>query len=407
MNRLPLPVATVTVPEMFSPSELYLAGECQLRAVLPLQRPPAYRLPTHPSAERGRLFHLLLELAGKGAIPQGTDLREAAEREFTRLLADAAARLEKDPQTRHFARLEATLPPVVWHNLSQKVITAAAQLLTFAPPSDRSKGSHAAHEALWFEHLGEEGRWTEVRIRAPRLRLAGRMDVVEKEAGGHVVVRDYKTGRLRERDGELRPSIEMQLRLYALAIRELQPDARIDLVAWDGADIPVDTGESALAEAQEFLVHVVEGLPANNVMQAESLAQPGAHCRWCPFRPVCSAYLSAAPASWNAGCSDGPLPLDTWGTVIAVGPDRPDGTRVELRDAAGRMVKIQRIDSRHETESDLGVGDQVWFFGLEGRALMTAGRWRQPRMFHELPPRPDARRSWSLAIFLAPQPSSG
>jgi RecB family exonuclease len=400
MTERPPPIGTVVVPETFSPSQLYTAARCRLRAVLSSGRMTVPRLPPHPFAERGTVFHELLGRAALGAIPRGPTDRDAVRHELVRILDEAARRLASIPSTAHFARLEAAFPPVEWHNATQDVLGVAERLLATTPPYDPSAALRN-RQPLAYEQLGPEGKWSEVVIRAPRLRLSGRMDVVEKHRTGRVVIRDYKTGRVRDREGSLLEHIELQLRLYALAVREVDPGAQVELQVFDKNDRPISSDEVTLRETEEWLARVLDGLPPNVSVRAEELAAPGSACTYCSFRHVCPSYLRESPSLWKKRSEETPMPKDTWGEVLEIG--RPsDGTlTIDLLDSVGRRVKIVRLGQRHEALRDVAAGVNLWFFGLEAtQAKPVQGRYLHPRNFYELPTDPSQRRAWCLTLFL-------
>jgi RecB family exonuclease len=381
---------------MLTPSQLALAADCPLRAVLSFSAGLHSRLPKHPAAERGALFHTLLELAAKGAIPRPNGERAAVETELSHLLDAAETRLSADPATAHFSRLDRTLPAVEWHNLTRDVVTAAEQLLTQAPAYEpqRARGS-----GLDFAELPGNGRFAEVRIDAPDLRLSGRMDVVETHTAGCVVVHDYKTGKIRERDGSILPRIALQLRLYALAIKSVRPDVEVNLSAVQRTALPIAADEAVLAETYDWLQHILQLLPARAALSARSLARPGPECAFCSFRHVCPGYLDEAPGIWLAGFEGRPMPFDTWGTLGHVEFNEKFNI-VEMVDVAGRRVRITRLDTRHGDAMEFVHGRQIYLFGLATQQRnIVGGRYFQPRNFFELPADATQRRAWSLAVF--------
>lgn len=399
MTPLPTPVKVVRVAETFSPSLLAVASRCPLRAVLAASKGEYKRLPTSPAAERGIVFHQLLERVGMGSIPVSGDPWHALEEELERLLTDAQARLAARPDTRHFADLRRTLPQVAWHNASQDVLSAARGLLGLRS-SPRPQGNYAGGQRPEYLDLTGPGSWTEVRVVAPSLRIVGRVDVVEREDASHVVVYDYKTGRVMDRDGSVLDHISLQLQLYALAIQSLNPGVKVRLVvSHGGQEIPVPADEVTLEATREWLRGILAVLPAGQDADAEQIARPGPDCKTCPFRHVCSAYQAAAPQSWKSCPEEAAWPLDTWGQVLAV-ETRGSTYTVDLRDAADRRVRVLRLDGRHENLRATRKGDPIWFFGLcATRSLVTRGVRVHPLNLYELPSETTQPRAWSLAIY--------
>jgi RecB family exonuclease len=396
VSRFPLPVETVEVPAMFSPSQLYQGASCRLRAVLTKSK-TAPRLPSHPAAERGNVLHALFERAALGTIPREAGIRAAVVCELSLLLDEAEARLRQSPQTAHFARLETAWMPVEWRNGVERALTTAIRLLETAPPYS-PRGGQRREGHVRFQDLGTIGRWPEVEIEAPHRRLAGRMDLVEKLPGARVVVRDFKTGRTRDREGALLAHIVAQMRLYALAILEVSPAAHVELRISDEGDHEVSMEEDALNETVSWLEGVLAGLPAGARLGSSDLASPGPECDQCPFRHVCSGYLREAPRLWKTGTEDQRMPLDLWGDVLAVASQGSQWV-LDVQDAAGRRARVTRLDGRHEELTRVCPGMRVWMFGLSAATSPIRGRWFHPRNFYELPAETNQRRAWSLAIF--------
>lgn len=228
------------------------------------------------------------------------------------------------------------------------------------------------------------------------------MDVVEKSPE-KIVVRDYKTGQAHDREGHVLPHIELQLRLYALAILEHLPQAKIELCISEGKETKITLDGAIISETQAWLGNQLAGLPAHATVPASSLARPGPSCLYCPFRHVCPAYLEQAPTLWLSGTLGAAMPLDIWGEVIAL-TEGESGISLELRDAAGRRVKIQRLSKRHVALVSSGPGAKLFLFGLAtSRSAPSNGRFYHPRNFFEFPADSSQRQAWSLSIFTTPE----
>lgn len=399
MTPLPAPVKVVTVADTFSPSLLAIARRCALRAILAASDEEIPRLPTSPAAERGTVFHKLLERAANGSIQVAGDPWKSLEAELDALLHDARSRLSNRQDTRHFADLSRTLPQVEWHNTIQDVLSAANRLLVWG---NRPKGSANApsQQKGDFRNLVGPGRWTEVRVESRALRISGRVDVFERDPSGRVVIYDYKTGRVLDEEGGLLEHITLQLRLYAVVVQDAEPRSELELVVSHGErEDRVVADEAALDEIREWLERLFADLPAGATIEAEPLARPGSDCRTCPYRHVCSAYQVTAPRYWKESPEDLVWPLDTWGSVLSV-ERRGDLFAVDLEDAAGRRVRVHRLDARHGELSKGTKGQRAWFFGLRStRSLVSNGRRFHPLNMYELPSETTQPRAWSLAVF--------
>jgi hypothetical protein len=399
MSQLPAPIDRIRIPTKFSPSQLAYGEECWLQIAVSAAAQTTPRLPNHPAAERGTVFHKLLESAASGAIPSAND-GAASVREYLRqLLESAERRLSSDPTTRHFARLSETMPLVEWHNTAQRFIDIARRLVVDSYPQQSERRTATGFTPTSFSDLRSTGRWFEVAIDVPGLRLKGRIDAIERRSHNVTIVRDYKTGKILDRDGAIKRTIELQLRLYALCISELDPSASIELIASNGCeDLHINCDRAAIEDTKRWLFTILDKLPSGELMDAEKLGVPGKVCSYCPLRHACPAYRNVAPKYWRDGSGDEALPFDIWGQVLRIDAEHGLIT-VELLDAANRRVKIQRLDERHVALADARAGDELAFFGLSAKQSLARGQFHHPRNFFELPSDASQRRAWSLTVF--------
>jgi RecB family exonuclease len=381
------------VPEYFSPSQIAFGDECLLRVVLGSCRDAA-RLNSHPSAELGRLFHRLLERAVRGEIERRGGLHDDLYQTLSEMLQRARERLEANPETKAYADLSSLFPPLIWRKKLRSAVDVAAEFYRLTPNHSGVRSSGWT-SSLDLSRLPADGEWAEVGIESRSIRVRGRIDVVAK-SGGMTTIRDLKSGRVQDRDGQMYPHIERQLLIYGVLAREADPGADIRLVVDDGTEHPVPFDSITAGETKAWIRTVTERLPAGRTRESRELATPGAWCAHCSSRHVCPTYLKLAPQFWSTKASFR-LPLDVWGT-LAKRVDSGAVTDVVLRDAADRTVKIFGI--RSELVDDLKVGDEFWCFGLRAQLRVGAGgRWRHPLNFHEVPCGDRYDRAWSLEVF--------
>ena len=226
------------------------------------------------------------------------------------------------------------------------------------------------------------------------------MDHVDLSSDEAVHIRDHKGGRILDRDGTVLQSIQLQLRLYGLAVLDDRPNSRVRLSVSNGKqNYVIAFGDSDVDETREWLDGFLSALRPGSEQLSETHATPGTACSLCAHRHVCPAYRRAAPQNWLDGTRDGRQPLDTWG-VVTTAESSHGLTRLDLLAASSRRVRVQRLDAaRHELEN-LKVGQGIWLFGLASpRKRVVGGRHVQPRNFYELPASPSEHRAWSLTIF--------
>lgn len=393
MRDLPPPIETVRVPEYFSPSQIAFGDECLLRVVLGSSRDVA-RLTSHPAAELGRLFHRLLEWAVRGEIERRGELYDDLHRTLKELLKAATDRLEADHTAAAYADLGSLFPPLVWRKKVRTAIDVAAQFYRLGP--NRSGGPFGgSNHSFEFSRLPAEGEWAEVGVVSSSMRLRGRIDIVEK-SGGTTTIRDLKSGRVQDRDGQMYPHIERQLLIYGLLVRQADPGNDIRLVVDDGAEHPIAFDRITAVEMETWLRTITQRLPAGAAADPRELATPGDWCARCSSRHVCPVYLEVAPRLWRTEASF-PLPLDIWGTVLER-VAREEMADVVLRDAADRTVKI--FGMRSGLIRGLVVGEELWCFGLRAQLRTSEGAtWRHPLNFYEISDRSGYDRAWSLEAF--------
>jgi RecB family exonuclease len=389
--RIPTPLSQCGVPEVFSPSQLASGSTCLLRTVLGSARElPA--LTAHPAAAIGKVFHKLLELAVRGQVERASSPSEDVRRALERLLDEEQARVSRN-WAAPAPQLRAVFPPLVWRRKQRVVLDLAEAYLTGRVPRSAINDSSSGRTA---RELSDLGSWPELHISVPELRLSGRIDLLQREAGD-VIIRDLKTGRVASEDGEVLPHIELQMRLYGLMARRTWPRAAVRLIVDYGIEREVPFGPMEEVETEKWLSECLARLPAQSAAHADTLASPGAVCEFCVYRHICPAYRRAAPEFWK-GPAAVRMPLDTWGTLhrIDLGPNGQFNATV--RDAAGRTVKAFGLQ-----QSRLNIareGEDMWLFGLRTRERRgSADGWHHPLNFFEIAEDDPFAQAWSLQVF--------
>ena len=121
--------------------------------------------------------------------------------------------------------------------------------------------------------------------------VTGRLDQVNRLAGGDVEIVDYKTGRPR-REEHARKSL--QLSLYAIAAREaldLEPARLVFYNLATNEAVATTRTEKQLNDARARVAEAAAEIRSGNFP-----ATPGFHCRTCDFRPICPAHEQIVPA---------------------------------------------------------------------------------------------------------------
>lgn len=401
MRPLPAPIDEIEIPQTFSPSQLANADGCLLHIILGSSSKHIPTLPSHPLAILGRVFHELLDWTSK--VRNASISRNEIRDELARLLGEADASIANDPDTSHFPRLQETIDIVRWHNLEQRMLSACESVLNRSHVGVR-RGGQSRRGPTIRRSLSKDwpcsGNYSELLVEAGDIRLRGRLDLLRCIAEDVLEITDYKTGRLLERSGEIRTGVVLQMRLYALMVRQYRPQSHVAVIASDGESAyHISTTDDELRLTLEWLKGIMAKLPAGSTVKAEDLATPGPSCRLCRYRHVCSAYLEAAPRFWNSGIAGGPLPNDAWGTVTNV-EEAGDYVTLELEDVTNRRIKIRKLSRRHGEPDEYTTKGAVFLFGLGcTKRNAVRGLYYGSRNFYELPTDLTSERAWSLGVF--------
>ncbi len=118
------------------------------------------------------------------------------------------------------------------------------------------------------------------------LRVAGKIDRIDRRADGTLVLRDYKTGRAPRDDGRVfRGGAQLQIPFYVLAAERLWPDTPVVEAFLDYVDGGRQVGfDPALVRSDTFR-RLLRGL-VEAIAQGLFVQEPGA-CEWCDFTAVC------------------------------------------------------------------------------------------------------------------------
>jgi RecB family exonuclease len=359
------------------------------------------QLPPHPKALLGTLIHGVMDRLRRSSFDSAEAAVSEAKAVFDSMLETLERRLGTQLTTRSLVPLQRAVGLTAWRDRAALLKRWATAL---ASTPDRSRDS-----VIPTKHQSEESNilrtytptrvvpvGTERTLVVPDLRLSGRPDLIERKADGSVHVTDLKTGPILNKGGQLDEKYVLQVRLYALMIESLEPDAKVVpwleqsqrfTVLWD--DEVRDTTMLALAEILEYL-------PENKSLHATSLAKEGPQCLYCRIRHRCPVYLNVAPSWWGRMSVLGPVaPFDVWGKVVNVVSRDSDTIGIEIIDAAGRRVLIRGLEST--MESELAPGAEIWFFNLEASEMLPLhGTFIHPHNFHGRAP----SRAWANALRL-------
>jgi RecB family exonuclease len=359
-----LDTALQIVPlKRISPSRYASLRQCALREVWSANKQDGL-LPSSPAAQLGTVIHRLLEEAGAGRFT--TDTHVAVEKRWKELVDSAEEKVISSWLNRHLLPLSKVIPDFEVRRL--RACKRAYELSeSYATLSEGAYG-----KSKWF---GNE-LWVESRDGL----IGGYIDSVVASSEGPII-RDFKSGSVVETAplqslSVLKSEYVVQLKLYAALYATLTGTwpAKLELVPLQGEPlrVPYDPAEclALLEDASRSLQKTNEVILSRSQAPRrpeEYLANPhDSHCRFCPFRPSCSAYQR-----YNA---DAHIAVRTSHDII--------GTLVEIRalgnstllisvEASGEANKVKRVrnltpnSSRHPALGYLQKGDRVGLFNLK------------------------------------------
>jgi DNA helicase II / ATP-dependent DNA helicase PcrA len=115
-------------------------------------------------------------------------------------------------------------------------------------------------------------------------KVVGRIDRVDRVAGQHIVIVDYKTGKPRSQEDA---DESLQLSIYAIAAKEMwgyEADRLVFYNLEDNTAVSTTRSPMQLQEAQAKVSEV-----AGKIAAGEFDAKPGFQCSFCSYRNLCPA----------------------------------------------------------------------------------------------------------------------
>ena len=252
--------------------------------------------------QRGNLVHAILDelvqrfLAGSASWPEYLHEADVALHEI---------------MERQFAELPVGITglPLSWNLIRNQVAEELAAYLDAERRQAAASRAGAEPVAGWQPVAAEQG-FEGVPITAGtwRLRLAGRIDRIDRSPGGLRIV-DYKTGAAaRDAANGYREGRSLQLPVYLHAAAHSQPEelhecsAELHYVSERAAYRRVGLTGAQLAGDARF-ADVLAAM-AEAIASGAFFYQPGegrAHCRWCDYRDVCHTRVADYARRKSAG----------------------------------------------------------------------------------------------------------
>lgn len=336
----PSNAARLSAPDRISPTQFPTACKCPLWFVLDKNLPErSLRLPSSSAARyAGSVLHRVIEAARHaeaGDPPTRERLEEIWQRHLSQIEQQVAENGDEAwlPLTESYPYLEQTR---LW-----SIREAENQRVYIKPSSGAGQ--------------------TETRLESDDGLVAGRLDAVETDHG-HLLLQDFKSGRVHDASGDVRVEYRDQMFLYAALYFECHgtwPD-ELRLVDKRGQATNLvwthDLAAETLRSAKSRLLSIRETVGEGGTLRDEriaKLARPdGGACQNCRSRPICPGYLER---------------LQREGLVVH------DDSRHSLLDTVGVMVRADEI-SDGRVRLELQCLDKVR--SIQG--LTRSGRFRDP-----------------------------
>jgi hypothetical protein len=354
-------VILVSRTQAWQPSKLGLLADCPLRYVLETERSDVPRLPAGPATLLGTIAHRIVAEHSRAGSPATPELRASILSQF-----EGLARREHRSLLGWLVTYR-PLPRVLGPALLNEQCRRIKQRLRLARSgegeweSPRSSGRGTMRGVFGVERpLSDE-----------ELGISGRLDAVWSSGDGEVCVHEYKTGRIRGGEAELRPAYRAQILAYGVLAKRAFRLRQVRLMV-SGADGLWERllSSSMEDEVMELLRRANEALPLGVSRQAETLAVMGGHCARCQVRAGCPSYMSLLASDERDESTEALAKGDFYGEVRG-GQEAQGLSTLHLlapnRTAQVTGVPIQLVD-------DLSGKRPLSVFGLRSAEVKPRGR---------------------------------
>ena len=201
----------------------------------------------------------------------------------------------------------------------------------------------------------------ESEVFSDRYGIQGSIDRVTYYPDGAVEIDDFKTGRVLDENGALKPQYFYQMCCYGLLIQESFQDSEIRLrVIGPNDDWQSNFTSDMQYKVQSLLHETQKILPLDSPIQAANLALPGSHCSSCSQRPKCDTYAGSIRSDGYSVDVEGRI-CDVSGVVDRI-EDLGEGLAcIYLRTSRGRFCRISNIPSPMISDSLMVDTDIICF----------------------------------------------
>jgi hypothetical protein len=359
-TNFPLQPLQIAPLPRISPSRFTSLQMCVLREACTAAKQPAL-LPSSPKAALGSIAHRLLELAGRGELP---DSENGIAEKWDGLVTAAEARMQTSILERRWLPLHTSVAD--YHVRRIRACNAALSLARDVQDSRESEATEVTDgEKTVFEQP----------VETPDKLVSGVIDCLFPTPQGWIL-RDYKTGPILEAASEstVKSAYQMQLKLYAAILWSQKGywPVNLELVPMDGpvVAVPFEADECLeLLEAAKSALRAanarIQSTLSANPSPLETLASPSpAACQYCPFRPGCKGYWQFREAQ-----PEERWPQDACGTLQKFQPLANGKVALQINMEAGKigLVRMENDATLHPALENLKSGQSVAVYNLAAR----------------------------------------
>lgn len=340
-------VLTRTRP--ISPSKLYWASICPLRYLLETEGKADSRVPAPPVAAIGTAVHSIIE--GLTAVGlEGQELKQAIVLKVEVELRRAAHRnqvlqyvLQRFGEAGVFSNNQLLSSIRLVRKVQLNPITQANAVTPTRGLGESSKSE--AESEVFSDHYG----------------IKGSIDRVTHYPDGTVEIDDFKTGRVLDENGALKPQYFYQMCCYGLLVQENCQGSEIRLRVIGPNDDWQSNFTSNMQSKVQSLLHEIEKiLPLDSPIKPTNLARPGLHCTSCSQRVNCDNYAGFIQSEGYSVDVEGRL-CDVRGVVDRIEELGQGLACIYLRTSRGRFCRISNIPSPMISESLVVDTDVICF----------------------------------------------
>ncbi len=199
--------------------------------------------------------------------------------------------------------------------------------------------------------------------------LAGKPDFTFLDETGVCHVVDFKTGRIKDDNGEPLESYLLQLAAYAVILKDELKTSRLVLeIISTEEQISCNFDSSLEMKVQRLIQKGRDVLFDRSVDSSSDAAVGGEHCFSCSYRPSCYRYLNEFETIHGLNPKKN---SDLFGEVIAVDNESVFG-RIRISDHTGRNHQV--IGVPFELCHKIRIGSFIKIFGIKSIDISGSGK---------------------------------